>query len=82
MPTLERLSQDILQFKQTYKTTHKKADNRTVLGAYKACMLKVDEDALLKETATFLAKLSLTIMQRNLNSSKSNKVTSPAPSHP
>lgn len=75
MPTLELLSQDILNFKQMYKTTHKKADNRTVLGAYKSCMPKVNEDALIKEIEMFLAHLSLTIMQRNLNSSKSNHVT-------
>lgn len=75
MPTLKILSKDILNFKQAYKATHKKADNRTVLGAYKSNIIKIDEDALIKETEMFLEKLSLTIMQRNLNSSKSNSIT-------
>lgn len=72
MPTLKFLSNDIQKFKQSYKLTHPKADNRTVLSSYKHHIIKIDEDELIKETATFLNKLSLTIMQRNFNSSKSN----------
>ena len=62
-------------FKRTYKATHKKADNRTVLNAYKNHVLRIDEDELLKEIKMFLEKLSLTIMQRNFNSSKNNTIT-------
>jgi len=74
MPTLQLLSADIQRFKQTYKKNHKKADNRTVLAAYKKCILPMNEDALILEIKQFLEKLSITIMQRNLNSSKSNRV--------
>ncbi|MBE6944368.1 MAG: hypothetical protein E7453_09005 [Ruminococcaceae bacterium] len=75
MPTLRLLSADIQGFKQTYRKSHKKADNRTVLAAYKKCMSPINEDALIQEMKQFLKMLSLTIMQRNLNSSKSNCVT-------
>ena len=75
MPTLKALSQDISNFKRTYKATHKKADNRTVLNAYKNHVLTIDEDELLNEIKMFLDKLSLTIMQRNFNSSKNNTAT-------
>jgi len=34
----------------------------------------MNEDALILEIKQFLEKLSITIMQRNLNSSKSNRV--------
>jgi hypothetical protein len=74
MPTLQLLSTDIQIFKQNYKKTHKKADNRTVLAAYKKCMSTFDEDALIQEIKEFLSSLSLTIMQRNLNSAKSNRI--------
>lgn len=74
MPTLKTLSLDILNFKKTYKLTHKKADNRTVLNTYKKHMIKVDEDALLNEIEKFIKSLSLSIMQRNLNSKKGSRV--------
>jgi hypothetical protein len=78
MPTLGVLSKDISNFKRTYKATHKKADNRTVLNAYKKHMICIDEEELLKEIKMFLSKLSLTIMQRNFNSSKNNTTTTPS----
>lgn len=74
MPTLQLLSEDIQLFKQNYKKTHKKADNRTILSAYKKCMAAIDEEALIQEIKQFLGSLSLTIMQRNLNSAKSNRI--------
>ena len=74
MPTLQLLSADIQGFKQTYKKNHKKADNRTVLAAYKKRILPINEDALILEIKQFIEKLSITIMQRNLNSSKSNRI--------
>lgn len=74
MPALKHLSLDIERFKQLYKKTHKNADNRTVLHAYKPHMIAVDEDKLIEEIKQFINSLSLTIMQRNLNSSKSNRV--------
>jgi len=75
MPVLNLLSQDIWKFKQSYKSTHKSADNRAVLGAYKHVMMKVDEVALIKETEAFLNQLSLTIMERGFNSSKNDSVS-------
>lgn len=75
MPILGVLSKDISNFKRTYKATHKKADNRTVLNAYKNHMISIDEEELLEEIKMFLEKLSLTIMQRNFNSSKNNTTT-------
>ncbi|MBO5715446.1 MAG: hypothetical protein J6S23_03520 [Clostridia bacterium] len=77
MPTLEALSTDILDFRKTYKTIHKKLDNRTVLRNYKDKMITIDEDELIKEITEFLSKLSLTIMERSLNSSKGSKTVTP-----
>ena len=74
MPTLMTLSEDIWNYKQEYKKSYKTADNRMVLGAYKSRMLNVNEEELIKEIEVFLNCLSLTIMQRNFNSSKSNKI--------
>lgn len=74
MPTLMRLSTDIWNYKQEYKQTHKGANNRTILSAYKNKMLDVNEDELIKEIEVFLNTLSLTIMQFNFNSSKNNKI--------
>lgn len=75
MPVLNLLSQDIWKFKQVYKNTHKSADNRAVLAAYKHVMMKVDEVTLIKETEAFLNQLSLTIMERGFNSSKNDSVS-------
>ena len=58
---------------EKYKATYNKADNRTVLNAYKHQMICIDESELIEEIKMFLGKLSLTIMQRNFNSAKSNK---------
>lgn len=74
MPTLQLLSADIRDFKKTYKKNHKKADNRTVLAAYKKRIPPINEAALIQEIQQFLKMLSITIMQRNLNSSKSNRI--------
>lgn len=74
MPTLKVLSADIWAFKKEYASTHKNVKIRQVLSAYKPQMLPVDEDALIQETICFLDMLSLTVMQRNLNSSKSNRI--------
>ena len=74
MPILKKLSTDIVRFKKTYIATHKGANNRVVLAEYKKCMMPVDEDSLIKEIELFINGLSLTIMQRNLNSSKSNRL--------
>jgi len=82
MPTLQLLSADIQRFKQDYKKTHKKADNRTVLAAYKKCIVTINEDKLIQEIKQFFGSLSLTIMQRNLNSAKSNSMVSIATTTP
>ena len=74
MPELIELSKDIWKFKQAYSKNHKGTNNRTVLAEYKKYMVDIAEDVLLEEIKAFINRLSLTIMQRNFNSSKGKKL--------